>query len=169
MTGRRLGQPSAAFLGDEGAPDPLVRSALSASAEGGREAYLRAVAALGGARLLLPIVATGDEFGEGPDPDREAELAAVTITAADGRRGLLAFTGLDSLQAWDARARPVPCTLDELAATVQEAGASALLLDAAGPVPFVIEAELLASLAAGRRLVVTDDGGFAWLALEGHG
>ncbi len=102
----------------------------------------------------------------GPDPDRHAELAAVSIQASDGRRALLAFTGLDALQAWEPRARPVPATLDDLAATVLETGADALLVDVAGPTPFVVSQELLANLAQGRRLVALGDGGFGWLYVD---
>lgn len=158
-----LAQPNSAFLGDDGSPDEELRAVLADWRDGGTDGYLAGVVALGGARLLLPIVATGDDGGDGPDPDRVAELAAVCIEGPDGRRALLGFTGLDSLQAWDARARPVPCTLDDLCATVSEAGASALVLDVAGPTPFVIESDLVAELGAGRRLVKTDDGGYAWV------
>ena len=157
---RTLAQPNAAWADDDGSPDPLVRQALVQA--DGREGYLRAVAALGGARLLLPIVASGDESMDGPDPDRHAEMAAVTLVNAAGVRALLAFTGLDAMQAWDAAARPVPCTLDDLAATVTEAGATVLLIDVAGPSALLIESDLVAELAQGRRLVALDDGGFGW-------
>ena len=87
------------------------------------------------------------------------------MQSATGERALLAFTGLDALRAWDATARLVPCTLDDLAATVAEAGAVALLLDIAGPVPFTLEGEVLAALSSGQRLVEFDDGTFAWASL----
>lgn len=110
----------------------------------------------------MPIVAHGDEGGDGPDPDRQAEMAAVSIQAGDGRRALLAFTGLDAVLAWEPAARPVPGTLDELAATVAEAGAEALLVDVAGPVPMVVEAPLLTELAQGHRLWEIGPGEFGW-------
>ena len=66
---KTLGQVNAAWAGDRGEPDADVRAALAASGAGDPDAYLAAVAALCGARLLLPIVADGDEFGAGPDPD----------------------------------------------------------------------------------------------------
>lgn len=165
-SGRRLAQPNRRWLGDRGEADPLVRQALARAAAGDPDdlvAYLRAVAALGGARLLMPIVASGDESMDGPDPDRHAEMAAVSVRSASGTQALLAFTGLDSLSAWQAGARPVPGSLDEVAATVGEAGASELLVDVAGPSPFVVGADVVAELAAGRRLVELDDGGFGWM------
>jgi hypothetical protein len=161
-----LGQANAAFLGDRGEADPAVREAIAASGENPPQSYLRAVAALCGSRLLLPVVASGDDSMDGPDPDRHAELAAVSIQAADGRKALLAFTGIDALVAWEPRARPVPATLDDVAATVLETGDDALLVDSAGPVPFVIGDDLIAQLAQGRRLVELDDGGFGWAFLD---
>lgn len=161
-----LGQPNAAFLGDRGDPDPAVRAAIEAAHDDPPRSYLRAVAALCTTRLLFPVVATGDDSGDGPDPEREAELAAVSIQTSDGRRALLAFTGLDALVAWEPRARPVPATLDDLAATVLETGDDAMLIDAAGPVPFVIGDDLVAQLAQGRRLVELEDGGFGWAYVE---
>ncbi len=161
---RTLGGVNAAFAGDRGEADPAVREAIAAS-DGSTTSYLDAVVALCTARLLVPVVATGDDSGDGPDPDRYAELAAVSVEAADGRRALLAFTGLDAMVAWEPKARPVPGTLDDVCATVTEAGADALLIDVAGPVPFVIESDLVAELGRGRRLVVMEDG-YGWMQLE---
>jgi len=149
---RQLGSPNEAFAGDRGEADPVVRRALAAAGGGGADPYLRAVAALGGARLLLPIA-----------PDADGDLSAVLTTAADGRTGLLVFTGQDALQAWNQSARPVPCTLDDVAATAVETGAEAILVDLAGPATLVIEAGLVAELAHGRRLVELEDG-FGWLS-----
>lgn len=153
---RTLGNPGASFADDHGEPDPEVRRLLAQS--GGADSYARAVAALCGARLLLPIVATGKE-----SPGDPADLAAVMITSADGRTALLVFTGLDSLRAWNPAARPVPCTLDDVAATALETGSGVILVDLAGPSSLVIERDLVDELAAGRRLIELEDGGFGWL------
>ena len=163
---RTLTQPHAAFIGDRGDADPTVRAVIAQAASDLPTSYLRAVAALCGTRLLLPIVASGDDSMDGPDPDRHADLAAVSIAAADGRKALLAFTGMDALVAWEPRARPVPATLDDIAATVLETGDVALLVDSAGPVPLVIGDDLITQLAQGRRLVELDDGGFGWAYLD---
>ncbi|RMB57750.1 SseB family protein [Tessaracoccus antarcticus] len=156
---RHLAQPNKRFLGDDGSPDPLVRAALAAV--GDQVSYSRAVVALCASRLLMPIVASGDETDH-PDPDRHAEMAAVTLRDG-GTTHLLAFTGMDALRAWQSDARPVPCHLDELAASVQPAGATELLLDLAGPSPFVLGGDLLAAIADGQRLVEFEDGAFAWV------
>lgn len=156
---RALAQPNARFAGDDGAPDPITRDALARV--GDTTSYIRAIVALCTSRLLLPIVASGDETDQ-PDPDRHAEMAAVTLTD-DGVIYLLAFTGYDSLKAWQADARPVPCLLDELAATVEPSGATQLLIDVAGPTPFVLAGEALAHLADGLALVEFEGEDFAWV------
>lgn len=147
---KALGQPNASFAGDRGEPDEGVRALIEAVT--GDVSYAQAIAALCGSRLLLPIA-----------EDPEANLSAVMMRSGSGKTGLLVFTGLDSLQAWDPRARPVPCTLDDVAATAVETDCSAIVVDVAGPASLVIEAPLIAELAAGRRLVELDDGGFGWL------
>ncbi len=159
---RTLGQPNAAFAGDRGDPDPALRAILAAAYDG-EQNYPRAIAALCTARLLLPIVADGDEGGDGPDPDRHAEMAAVLVRSAAGDTAVPVFTGLDALTSWKPDARPVPCTLDDVAATAVETGSMAVLVDLPGPHPLVIERGLIDELAQGRRLVELPDGGFGWM------
>ncbi|MCW2811985.1 MAG: hypothetical protein JWP61_2443, partial [Friedmanniella sp.] len=154
------------FPGDEGAAAPAIRRHLAAAvAEPTPTSYLRAVAALCEDRLLVPVVATATRLGEtvgGLRSDKEAEMAVVLLQAADGRRAMLAFTGIDALQAWQADARPVPVTLDLAAQTAQNEGVAAVLVDFAGPHPLVIDGEVLAELAAGHRLVETAPEVFGW-------
>lgn len=155
----RLAQPSARFDGDTGEADEITRRAIAGARD--HTGYIRALVALCTSRLLLPVVASGDETMH-QDPDRHAELAAVTLTDGEDTV-LLAFTGLDSMEAWQTGARPVLCTLDELAASVEPAGANQLLIDVAGPVPFVIAGEALGLLADGFRAVEFEGEGFAWV------
>ena len=154
------------FPGDDGSASSDTRDALARAVRATTPAaYLRAVATLCTDRLLVPVVATATRLGEtagGLASDKEAEMAVVMLRTADGRQAMLAFTGLDSLQAWQPDTRPVPITLDRLAATAQTEGAAAVLVDFAGPAPLVVEGEVLSSLAAGHRLVETSDGEFGW-------
>lgn len=156
--------------GDRGEPDQRVRRAI-ASAGASRECYLDAIVVLCTARLFMAVMAPStaiDPTGAVPEGDSDVssavdELGAVLLTHRDGTTALLCFTGLDAVQAWDSRARPVSGALGDLALTVQEAGAEVLLIDVAGPVPMTIGPDLIESLAAGRRLVRLDDGGFGWM------
>jgi hypothetical protein len=145
--------PTPALPDDDGAaPYDLVR-ALRAAASGAGEGsgVLRALAA---SRLLVPVVAMLDESETGPDGlrrDKQSSMAMVLVEAADGRRSLLAFTGTESLRAWQQDARPVPLAAPLAARAALDEGADALLVDAAGPVPFAVaEVELLLLAAAAR-------------------
>ena len=92
-------------------------------------------------------------------------MSVVTLQAQDGRRALLAFTGLDALQRWQPDARPVPVTVDSAAQAARSEGLTAVLIDMAGPHAFVIEGEVLEELAAGHRLVELAEGEFGWVIL----
>jgi hypothetical protein len=159
------------FPGDDGTASAETRRLLvAAAADDGSTAYLRAVAALCLDRLLVPVVATATRTGQavgGLVSDKEAEMSVVLLQAPDGRRALLAFSGLDALQAWQSSARPVPVTLDRAAQTARAEGAAAVLVDCAGPASLAVEGDLLDQLAAGHRLVETAPGEFGWVMPAG--
>ena len=155
------------FPGDTGAANAETRRLMAAAAaEATPLTYLRAVAALCGERLLVPVVATATRLGKtvaGLTSDKEAEMSVVTLRVQDGRHALLAFTGLDALQGWQPYARPVPVTLDRVAHTARTERLTAVLIDVAGPHALVIEGEVLGELAAGHRLVELEEGEFGWI------
>ena len=163
---RRIPDPG--FAGDDGSVPAEVADALAAydAAPGDRTLHRAALARLQGARVLVPVVAVlGDvEHDEqsGLTREKTSDMATVLVTGADGRRALLAFTGSGPLQGWDAAARPVPVTLRDAARAARQDGADALLVDVAGPVMFVVEADDLAALADGLALVRVGDG-WGWV------
>ena len=73
-------------------------------------------------RSSRPRPASAPTGAHGLASDKEADMSVVMLQAADGRRALLAFTGLDALQTWRADARPVPVTLDLAAKTARAEG-----------------------------------------------
>lgn len=153
------------FPGDDGQPDPQIRRRLAAVGTSDPDGYLRAVAALCTVRLLVPVVATATVEGRtvaGLSSDKEAEMAVVLLQTTDGRKAMVAFTGLDTLGAWNPDARPVPVTLDLAAGSARQEGAEALLIDVGGPHPLAIDGSILDELAAGHRLVEVGEGGFGW-------
>ena len=168
---RRL--TTSAFPGDDGKASLQTRELLAAlGGEGNPHAYLRAVASLCGDRLLVPVVATATRIGRTTGPlasDKEAEMAVVLLQGLDGRRAMLAFTGLDSLQIWQEGARPVPVTLDVAAKTALAEGATAILIDPAGPHTLAIDGVVLHELAAGHRLVETEPNAFGWAVPAAYG
>jgi len=90
------------------------------------------------------------------------EMGTALLTGRDGRQALLAFTGLETLAAWRADARPVPVTAALAARSALQEGAAALVVDLAGPTTYVVEGEVLEGLARGWTLVRSDDG-LVWI------
>jgi SseB protein N-terminal domain len=159
---RTIAEPG--FAGDDGSADAELRAALAAFAvDPGR--HLEVFRALQTARVLVPVVAVpGDTEVDDPAPAREksTDMATVLITGRDGRQALPAFTSLQTLAAWRADARPVPVAAAVAAGSALQEGAAALLVDVAGPTPYVVEGELLEGLARRWSLVRTDRG-LAWV------
>jgi hypothetical protein len=145
-----------AFPDDDGSVYPELAAAF------GDEA--RVLAVLGDVRVFVPVVAL---LGDSPaGTDKEADMAAVLMTGADGRTALLAFSSVAAMTAWNADARPVPVWGREAARAALDEGASAMLLDLANASFTVIETSDVGHLAAGHRLVSTDAGP-AWIASSG--
>ena len=159
---RRIPDPG--FAGDDGAGDPALRAALAAYAvEPGRQ--IDVLLALQAARLLVPVVAVLGEVEvdeTGLAHDKTSDMATALLTGRDGRKALLAFTGLDTLAAWRADARPVPVPAAVAARSAMQEGASALVLDVAGPTTYAVEGDLLDGLARGWSLARTDEA-LAWV------
>jgi len=142
-----------AFPDDDGTAYPELAEALGDDT--------RVLAVLGDVRVFVPVVAL---LGDAPaGSDKEADMAAVLMTGADGRMALLAFSSVAAMTSWNAEARPVPVWGREAARAALDENASALLLDLASPTFTVVETPDMEHLAAGHRLVSTDAGP-AWLA-----
>ena len=74
-------------------------------------------------------------------------MSVVSMVAADGRRGLLAFTGLDAMHRWNPHARPVPVSGPEVAQAALDDGCEAVVIDVAGPSSAVVAEPDLVELA----------------------
>jgi hypothetical protein len=158
--------PAPAFPDDDGRVDAALASALSAydaAPEAEQpEQHLLALSVLQDARVMVPVVALLGEVEydeQGLAREKSSDMAAVLMTGRDGRTALLAFSCSASLAAWNPEARPVPVTARDAARAARQDGASALLLDVAGPVLFVVEGAELDALARGDRLVRLVPGG----------
>ena len=147
---RSLAEP--AFPDDDGLVDASLAAAFGDDA--------RVLAVLGGVRVFVPVVALLDDVPA--DRDKEADMAAVMMTGADGRQALLAFSSVATMTRWNAEARPVPVWGRQAALAALDEGASAVLLDLASPTFTVIETADVEHLAAGHSLVSTEAGP-AWL------
>jgi hypothetical protein len=134
---------------DTGEADPAVVRALDAYARGagGEHDALTAVAA---ARLLVPVVAVLAEADE-DGTEKETDMALPTLIGNDGRKAIIAFTGTSALRLWREDARPVPVSGRLLWQAAAQEEAAAVVIDVAGPVPFVVEGARLAALATGQQ------------------
>jgi type III secretion system (T3SS) SseB-like protein len=142
-----------AFRTDDGSADPEVAAALAAFATGSGSEYA-ALIALAGSRLLVPVVAVAAEPAPpaqgdaAPQGETGAQMALPTLIGRDGRPAVPAFTCLDALQAWRAGARPVPAAARQVCQAAAEK-VCAVVIDVAGPVPFVLAGARLEALARG--------------------
>ncbi|WP_433240236.1 SseB family protein [Streptosporangium sp. CA-135522] len=135
---------------DDGSADASVASALAAFSAGTADAGA-VITALGGARLLVPVVAllTESEVGtHGLRQEKESEMALPKLVGKDGREAVLAFTGAESLRLWRPDARPIQATTLQVCQAAVHEDAAAVVVDVAGPVPFVIEGGVLRAFAA---------------------
>ena len=143
------------FPNDDGTIAPPLAAALEAYAVD-RSTFPEVIAALAPTRLLVPVVAVlGEvEYDEkGLAHDKSSDMATVLVTGADGRQALIAFTSTESLHRWNPEARPVPVPAPVAAQSAVQEEAAALVVDIAGPVPFVIQGNDLEPFAAGWELV----------------
>jgi hypothetical protein len=153
------------YVDDDGTASPTLAAAL-AGYDAGTVSYPEVLAALGPARLLVPVVALLGEVEVGDDGlarDKSSDMAAVLLTGGDGRLALLAFSDVAALAAWDPEARPVPVAAHLAAATAVQEGASALVVDVAGPHRLVVDGDDLHRIASGWSAVRLEDGGWGWL------
>ena len=158
--------------GDDGRADPRLAALLAAYAAG-QEPESAVLAALSGARLLIPLVereASPEKAGPSPrtkpprrSPAHEApaheapahaacatskEMAFPTLIGRDGRPALLAFTSLDALVRWRPGARPVPAPAAQVWGSAV-GSQCAVVIDVAGPVPLAVDGARLHALAHG--------------------
>lgn len=143
--------PDPGFSDDDGSADPRLSAALAAwSAD--HDAVGPVLEALGGARLLVPVVAVLGEVEEdanGLRREKTSDMAVPTLKAGT-RTALPAFTSTDALARWDPGARPVAVPLHQALRAAAHEKADTVVLDLAGPVPFELTGPVLLALAEGR-------------------
>ena len=147
--------PLPEFADDDGSADPALAETLALHSLG--EARLSdVVRALHGKRLRAPLLAVLDsvldeaEAGAPAPGEKDSHLATVSLVSPDGRRGLLAFTSMAAMTAWDPAARGIPASAARVAGAALQEGADAVLLDLAGPVRLAVQGAALHALAEGR-------------------
>jgi len=102
--------PENIFSDDDGTADARLAQAIIRHTSG-RVPMGEVVDALAFARVLVPIIASGDarRVGRhGVEQDAVASTGVVAVSLPDGRAALPVFTDVDAMRAWNPDARPVP-------------------------------------------------------------
>ncbi|WP_411376073.1 SseB family protein [Arthrobacter sp. MPF02] len=140
------------FEDDDGTANAGYLAAVGALRAGtGDEAAV--VASLATARVFIPIVAQlaeEEETVHGLHADKQADMALVTLKAADGRTALPAFTSAAALSHWHPEARPVAVYAARAALSAVAEGAELLVLDPGAEVTFVVRRPAVWALAQQR-------------------
>ena len=144
---------STGFDGDTGAADPALAGALADPAD-----EVALMAAITGARLLVPIVAepvSVDRTGDGPTGglavEKQTDMAAVTLVAPDGTRALPVFSSINAIAAWDPQARPVPVTAARAGQAAVSERCDVIVVDVAGPRTVALRPSMVWALAQQRE------------------
>lgn len=140
------------FNNDDGAAHHDYVAAIEAlHARAGSEADV--VASLAAARVFVPIVATVAQEAAGVGglvADKQADMALVTLQAADGRKALPVFTSTTALAQWHPQARPVAVYAPRAALSAVAEGAELMVLDPGSSAPFVLRRPAVWALAQQR-------------------
>ncbi len=152
--GRTLTGTSTGFDADVGAADPQVLEAIIARAsDPSVEHDVLLMRRVTSARWIVPVVTAPRLVEEvaGLVLETSTDLAAVTLTAPDGRRALPVFTSTAALAAWDAAARPVPVTAARAAQAAVAEGCDVLVVDVGSAASTELRPSMVQALAHGRE------------------
>lgn len=123
--------PASVFADDDGSADARLAQSLIRFSRG-KAPLAEVVDSLAYARVLVPVVADGDErfVGKhGVEQDHVASTGVVALQAPDGRTALPIFTDVDAMRAWNQTARPIPAEGPRAALAAAAEGWSVLILN----------------------------------------
>jgi hypothetical protein len=145
--GRAFTHHDTAYAGDDGSAPAGYLEAVGALVEG-RSGRAGVVDALRGERLLVPLLAAAGETGvdeRGRTVDKTQELSIVTVQGPDGAAILPMFSHVGAMQAWNAKARPVPASVQRAAAAALD-GPGRVVIDPGSESEFVLTRTMLEAL-----------------------
>jgi len=126
--------------GDDGSADPALWAALTRFRQGDGD-QVAVVDALRRARVLAPLVAEKGDEGVGPTGlavDKTQELSIVTVSAPDGRKVLPVFSCVETMQAWNPLARPIPVAGTRAALAAAGEDTDLVVVDPTSPTEFAV-------------------------------
>lgn len=123
--------PASVFADDDGTADARLAQSLIRFSRG-KAPLAEVVDSLAYARVLVPVVADGDQriVGKhGVEQDHVASTGVVALQAPDGRMALPIFTDVEAMRAWNDSARPIPAEGPRAALAATAEGWSVLILN----------------------------------------
>lgn len=102
--------PESIFADDDGSADARLAQALIRFSRG-KTTLAEVVDALSYARILVPVLASGDQRHVGKhglEQDEVASTGVVAVQMPDGRSALPVFTDVEAMSRWNPNARPIP-------------------------------------------------------------
>lgn len=102
--------PESVFADDDGSADARLAQALIRFSRG-KAPLVDVVDALAYARVLVPVLADGEQRHVGKhglEQDAVASTGVVAVSTPDGRTALPVFTDVDAMTQWNPDARPIP-------------------------------------------------------------
>ena len=123
--------PESIFSDDDGSADARLAQALIRFSHG-KTTLADVVDALAYARVLIPVMASGEQRfvgAHGLEQDAVASTGVVAVQMPDGRAALPVFTDVDAMKAWSDTARPIPAEGPRAALAAVAAGWSSLVVN----------------------------------------
>jgi hypothetical protein len=123
--------PESVFADDDGSADARLAQALIRFSHG-KAPLTEVVDALQYARVLVPVVAEGEQrmMGKhGVEQDHVGSTGVVALQIPDGRSALPIFTDVDAMRTWNADARPIPAEGPRAALAAAAEGWSVMVLN----------------------------------------
>lgn len=174
--GRTFDHHETAFADDSGAASEILTAAVASLRMIGAEAAAATsseehwgavarladahgdvIAALGTARVLVPMLAEAGDLGvtpEGKTVEKSQELSIVAVSAPDGRTVLPIFSSVAAMTMWNNTARPIPVPGPQAAVAAAQEEHDMLVLDAGSPeLVYGVRRPAIAALALGERYV----------------
>ena len=136
------------FANDDGAARPELISAISEFHESGDATNV--FAEFSKSRLLIPLLADLGESevgAHGQTVDKSADLSIVNVETPDGQVGLPVFSSVESMQRWNATARPVPSDAIRVALAAASEGNTRIILDPGSETEFAFRRASIAAMA----------------------
>lgn len=120
------------------------------------ERHADAIAAFGGARFLIPLIAQAGDYGltdDGKVVEKTQELSIVTVAAPDGRKAMPIFASVAAMQQWNPLARPIPVPGPQAAIAAAQEETDLIVINPGADTEFGIRRPALEAFALAERVL----------------